>query len=171
MALPLLVSALLSQGLSILGNAVMAKGQDVIEEKLGIKLKPNATPEELAVYRSKEIEHEEFLINASITNKKLAIAAEQVAQENVTKRWEADMSADSWLSKNIRPMSLIYLTIAFTAFILLDGFIKEFSPDEAYVTLLAELLKMVYTAYFVGRTVEKAIELVQTSKTNREQGK
>lgn len=171
MALPLIVSALLSQGLSILGNAVMAKGQDVIEEKLGIKLKPDASPEELAMYKSKEMEHEEFLINAAITNKKLDIAAEQVAQVNVTERWKADMSADSWLSKNIRPMALIYLTAAFTIFIVLDGFVLAFAPDAAYVTLLAELLKMVYTAYFVGRSVEKAVEMVQVAKTNRGQGK
>lgn len=168
MALPLIVSTLLSQGLSLIGNAVMAKGQDVIEEKLGITLKPDASPAELALYRNKEIEHEEFLLQLSVEKSKLEIAAEQVAQENVTERWKADMAADSWLSKNIRPMSLIYLTAAFTVFIVLDGFIESFSPDGAYVTLLAELLKMVYTAYFVGRSVEKAIEMVQVSKTNRE---
>lgn len=169
--MPLLVEALISKGLSLLGNAVLAKGQDVIEEKLGVKLKADASPEELASYRKLEVEHEEFLIEASLRKAEMEIKAEQVAQEAVTERWKADMSSDSWLSKNIRPSALIYLTIAFTGFILIDGFVESFAPDQAYVTLLAELLKMVYAAYFVGRSVEKGIELVQTYKTNRELGK
>lgn len=169
--MPLLVEALISKGLSLLGNAVLAKGQDVIEEKLGVKLKADATPEELATYKRLENEHEEFLIDASIRKAEIEIKAEQVAQENVTERWKADMSSDSWLSKNIRPSALIYLTIAFTGFILIDGFVEAFSPDPAYVTLLAELMKMVYAAYFVGRSVEKSIELVQTHKTVRETSK
>lgn len=169
--MPLLVEALISKGLSLLGNAVLAKGQDVIEEKLGVKLKADATPEELANYKKLENEHEEFLIEASLRKAEMEIKAEQVAQEAVTERWKADMSSDSWLSKNIRPSALIYLTIAFTGFILIDGFVEAFSPDPAYVTLLAELMKMVYAAYFVGRSVEKSIELVQTHKTVRETSK
>jgi hypothetical protein len=93
-----------------------------------------------------------------------------VAQQNVTERWQADMSSDSWLSKNIRPAALVYLTVAFTGFILIDGFVESFKPDQAYVQLLAELLKMVYAAYFVGRTVEKGIEMYQAHKTTREIG-
>lgn len=169
--MPLLVEALISKGLSLLGNAVLAKGQDVIEEKLGISLKPDASPEELARYKELEIKHEEFLIEAGIRKAEAEIKAEQVAQENVTGRWKADMASDSWLAKNIRPSALIYLTVAFTIFILLDGFIESFRPDSAYVTLLAELLKMVYAAYFVGRTVEKGIEVFQSNKTARELGK
>lgn len=166
--MPILVEALISKGLSLLGNAVLVKGQDVIEEKLGIKLKPDMSQEDLLALKRLEVEHEEFLLESAITQKKLDIAAEQVAQENVTERWKADMSSDSWLSKNIRPSALIYLTIAFTVFILLDGFMDSFNPDVAYVTLLAQLLKMVYAAYFVGRTVEKGVEMYQTHRTLRE---
>ena len=166
--MPILVEALIAKGLSLLGNAVLAKGQDVIEEKLGIKLKPDMTDQELATLRKVEVEHEEFLIQSAVVQKKLEMETEKAAQENVTERWKADMSSDSWLSKNIRPVALVYLTVAFTLFILLDGFIASFSPDSAYVQLLAELLKMVYAAYFVGRTIEKGIELYQTNKTTRE---
>lgn len=174
MPIPLLLapilSSLFSSGLSLLGNAMLAKGQDVIEEKLGVKLKPNMTEEELLSLKKLEVEHEEFLVEASIKKQELEIAAEQVAQANVTERWKADMLSDSWLSKNIRPSALVYLTIAFTGFILIDGFVESFKPDQAYVSLLAELLKMVYAAYFVGRTVEKGIEMYQTHKTTREIG-
>lgn len=166
--MPLLLEALFSKGLSLIGNAVLAKGQEAIEEKLGVKLSPDISDEEAAKLRNLEIENEQFLIEAALRKQKLEIEAEQVAQVNVTDRWKADMSSDSWLSKNIRPAALIYLTAAFTGFILIDGFVESFAPDQAYVTLLAELLKMVYTAYFVGRSVEKGIEMYQVHKTNRE---
>lgn len=169
MPLPLLVSALFAKGLDLLGNAVLAKGQDVIEKELGISLSAPKTPEEVASLRTLEIQHEQFLTTAALENKRVDAAVESAAAGNVTERWKADMASDSWLSKNIRPSALIYLTGAFTVFILLDGFIETFNPDAAYITLLAELLKMVYAAYFVGRSVEKGIELVQVYKTNRKE--
>lgn len=166
--MPPFVATLLAQGLGLLGNAVLSKGKDVVEEKLGIDIDAAlATPEGLQQLRQAEIDHEEFLIEAAQKRAETILAAEKVAQENVSDRWKADMSSDSWLSKNIRPMSLIYLTAAFTLLILLDGFVTSFAPDSAYVTLLAELLKMIYTAYFVGRTVEKGMELYQVHQTNR----
>jgi hypothetical protein len=127
--------------------------------------------EQVQSLKQKEMEHQEFLIEATIKAREIEVEAEKVGQVEVSKRWTADMSSDSWLSKNIRPSILIYLTIAYTVFVLLDGFISTFSPDSAYVTLLAELLKMVYAAYFVGRTVEKGIELAQVHRSNREVGK
>lgn len=61
-----IVQALAAQGLTLLANAVMAKGKEVVEEKLGISLKPTPTPEELAAYKRAEMEHEEFLITAAL---------------------------------------------------------------------------------------------------------
>lgn len=157
--IPILVAGLVQKGLSILANAVMAKGQQVIEDKLGVKLdKEIQSPEGLLTLKRLEIEHEEFLVNASIREKELEASSEKVAQENVSSRWEADMSSDSWMSKNIRPMTLIYLTTTFTLFMLLDGY-TEFKPDDVYMQLLGELLKLVFGAYFVGRTVVQGIEM------------
>jgi hypothetical protein len=81
--------------------------------------------------------------------------ADKEAQEQVTERWKYDMQSDSFLSKNIRPMVLIYLTIIFTALCFSDGNIGEFKIAEAYIPIFQTLLVTVYGAYFVGRSWEK----------------
>ena len=82
--------------------------------------------------------------------------ADSKAQLEVSKRWEADMKSDSFLSKNIRPMVLIYLTVIFTICAFFDGNIGEFIIAEEYIPIFQTLLVTVYGAYFVGRTWEKA---------------
>jgi len=82
--------------------------------------------------------------------------ADQDAQVQITERWKLDMESDSFLSKNIRPLVLIYLTFIFTALAFFDGNIGGFQVDEAYIPIFQSLLITVYGAYFVGRTWEKA---------------
>jgi len=82
--------------------------------------------------------------------------ADTKAQEEVSKRWEADMKSDSFLSKNIRPMILVYLTVIFTSLAFFDGNIGEFALAKEYIPIFQTLLVTVYGAYFVGRTWEKA---------------
>ena len=82
--------------------------------------------------------------------------ADSKAQEEVSRRWEADMKSDSFLSKNIRPMVLIYLTVIFTVCAFFDGNVGEFIIAEEYIPIFQTLLVTVYGAYFVGRTWEKA---------------
>ena len=82
--------------------------------------------------------------------------ADTKAQLEVSKRWEADMKSDSFLSKNIRPMILIYLTVIFTSLAFFDGNIGEFKLAKEYIPIFQTLLVTVYGAYFVGRTWEKA---------------
>ena len=82
--------------------------------------------------------------------------ADTKAQVEVSKRWEADMKSDSFLSKNIRPMILIYLTVIFTSLAFFDGNIGEFVLAKEYIPIFQTLLVTVYGAYFVGRTWEKA---------------
>lgn len=81
--------------------------------------------------------------------------ADKDAQDQVTARWESDMKSDSFLSKNIRPMVLIYLTFIFSVLAFFDGNIREFSIAEDYIPIFQSLLITVYGAYFVGRTWEK----------------
>ncbi len=81
--------------------------------------------------------------------------ADSDAQEQVTERWKADMASDSFLSKNIRPLVLIFLTVVFTILAFFDGNIGGFSVAEQYVPIFQSLLITVYGAYFVGRTWEK----------------
>ena len=90
--------------------------------------------------------------------------ADKEDQEQVTKRWESDMQSDSFLSKNIRPMVLIYLTVIFTVCAFFDGNIGEFKISEEYIPIFQTLLVTVYGAYFVGRTWEKAKSITSKNK-------
>ncbi len=81
--------------------------------------------------------------------------ADKDAQEQVTERWKADMNSDSFLSKNIRPLVLIYLTTIFTILAFFDGNLGQFKVQETYIPIIQSLLITVYGAYFVGRTYEK----------------
>lgn len=88
--------------------------------------------------------------------KEIDTKAFEVEQQNVTDRWKADMGSDSWLSKNIRPMTLIYILSAYLLFALMSAF--GLSVNETYVTLLGQWGQIVMLAYFGGRTVEKVME-------------
>jgi hypothetical protein len=87
---------------------------------------------------------------------KILEQADKEAQEQVTERWKFDMASDSVLSKNIRPMVLIYLTVIFTALCFTDGNIGSFTISKEYIPIFQTLLVTVYGAYFVGRSWEKA---------------
>ena len=87
--------------------------------------------------------------------KEILVQAEQAAQQQVSARWEADMKHGSWLSKNIRPITLIFLTICFVILSVFDGNMGEFTIGAAYVPVYQTLLMTVYAAYFAGRSIEK----------------
>jgi len=78
-----------------------------------------------------------------------------VEMQEVSKRWASDMQSDSWLSKNTRPMTLIFLTVAMVLLIFIDSTGLNFSVDSGWVDLLKSLLITVYVAYFGSRGVEK----------------
>ena len=80
---------------------------------------------------------------------------DMVEMQEVSKRWQADMKSDSYLSKNTRPLTLIFLTVSLVIFILLDGFDIDFTIDGGWVDLLKSLLITVYVAYFGSRGAEK----------------
>ena len=82
--------------------------------------------------------------------------ADKEAQDQVTSRWKYDMQSDSFLSKNIRPLVLVFLTVMFTLFAFTDGNLGEFKIQEEYIPVFQSLLITVYGAYFVGRTWEKS---------------
>ena len=78
-----------------------------------------------------------------------------IEMENVSKRWDSDMKSDSWLSKNTRPLTLIYLTVITTLYIILDSLHIAFDIDDSWVELLKTLLVTIYVAYFGSRGFEK----------------
>ena len=85
----------------------------------------------------------------------LLVSAEQEAQKEVSARWEADMKSDAWLPKNIRPLTLVFLTAVFTLLSLTDGNVGDFVIGTAYIPIYQTLLLCVYSAYFAGRSIEK----------------
>jgi len=85
----------------------------------------------------------------------MLLKQDMTEMQQVTKRWESDMKSDSYLSKNTRPMALIFLTISLVIFILLDSSDLIFSIEKGWVDLLKSLLITVYVAYFGSRGVEK----------------
>ena len=87
--------------------------------------------------------------------KDMILGYEAEMQKQVTERWKLDMNSDSWLSKNIRPLVLIFLVICTMLLIFIDaGFIK-FDVKDSYVDLLQLVLITVIGAYFGGRSLEK----------------
>jgi hypothetical protein len=85
----------------------------------------------------------------------MLLEQDMTEMQEITKRWESDMKSDSYLSKNTRPLTLIFLTVSLVIFILLDGFDISFSIDGGWVDLLKSLLITVYVAYFGSRGAEK----------------
>lgn len=165
-----LLGTLAENGLGLLSSAIQAKGKQVVEEKLGVKISDNPSPEEIVKLRQLQYDHEERLLELGIEKARLeqeelkALLAAQANQENnVSDRWKADMASDSWLSKNIRPGTLVYILSAYLLFALLDGF--GFRIAEAYVTLLGQWGMLVMTAYFGGRSAEKIVEMLKGSKS------
>lgn len=77
---------------------------------------------------------------------------------NISERWASDMKSDSWLSKNTRPMTLIFLTLAMTIFIILDSTVL-LEIKTGWVSLLEALLITVYVAYFGSRGAEKITKI------------
>ena len=78
-----------------------------------------------------------------------------IEMQEVSKRWASDMQSDSWLSKNTRPLALIFLTISMVVLIFVDSTGGWFDVDSGWVDLLKSLLITVYVAYFGSRGAEK----------------
>jgi len=83
--------------------------------------------------------------------------ADNIEAQELTKRMEADMSSDSWLSKNIRPMTLVFILLVYTIFALMSAF--GYNANESYVTLLGQWGMLIMSFYFGGRTLEKIIDM------------
>lgn len=135
--LPLLTQ-LASNGLQTVSDAVQAKGKQYVEGKLGVTLTPDMTEAELAAVRNAAMQHDREL--------------QQMIEDSITARHQADMTSDSWLSKNIRPMTLVYLMGLFTVAFLIE-------VPETVLTMLRDLLMAVFVFYFGSRTLEKALHI------------
>jgi len=87
--------------------------------------------------------------------KELIANHEAKMEENITNRWQADMNSDSWLSKNVRPLVLIFLVVCTMLMIFIDAGTIKFTVEEKWTDLLQLVLITVIGAYFGGRSFEK----------------
>jgi len=92
------------------------------------------------------------------------IEADIVEQQELTKRQQADMASDSWLSKNIRPMTLIAILTGYFVFAMMSAF--GMNAHQAYVELLGQWGMLIMSFYFGGRTLEKIMDMKSKSKDN-----
>jgi hypothetical protein len=159
-----LLGTLAQNGLGLLSSAIQAKGKEVVEKTLGVKISDNPSDAEVSKLRQLQYDHEERLLElgiekARIEQEELAalLKAQANQEDNVSKRWQADMASDSWLSKNIRPGTLIYILTAYLLFAGLSA--AGIEVNEAYVALLGQWGMLVMTAYFGGRTIEKLADM------------
>ena len=159
-----LLGSLAQNGLGLLSSAIQAKGKEVVEKTLGVSIPDNPTPEDVSKLRQLQYDHEEKLLELGIEKAKLELEEMKVLAsaaandaDNITDRWEADMTSDSWLSKNIRPLSLVALFTGFFLFAVMSAF--GLNANEAYVNLLGQWGMLIMGAYFGGRTVEKLAEM------------
>tara|TARA_Y100000356_G_scaffold134935_1_gene145703 strand:+ start:808 stop:1194 length:387 start_codon:yes stop_codon:yes gene_type:complete len=87
--------------------------------------------------------------------KELIANYEVEMEKNITSRWKADMNSDSWLSKNVRPLVLVFLVVCTMLLIFIDAGKLNFNVKDSYVDLLQLVLITVIGAYFGGRSFEK----------------
>ena len=127
--------------MSILSKIFGKGAVDIAGKVAGIADKFIQTKEEKAAF---EMEME-----------KIFIEAEAEIQKNVTERWRSDMSSDSWLSKNVRPMVLIFLVVCTMLMIFIDAGTLSFHVEEKWTELLQLVLITVIGSYFGGRSYEK----------------
>ena len=92
---------------------------------------------------------------AELKIKDMIMGYEAEMQKQVTERWKMDMNSDSWLSKNIRPLVLVFLVVATVLLIFIDGGVISFKVEDKWTDLLQLVLITVIGAYFGGRSLEK----------------
>ena len=126
---------------NILAKLFGATGGNIAEKISGIIDKHTFSKVEKAQFK-KEMEQ-------------IWIDAEADIQKNVTERWKTDMNSDSWLSKNVRPLVLIFLVISTVLMVFIDAGVISFEVKTSWIDLLQLVLITVIGAYFGGRSYEK----------------
>tara|TARA_R100000805_G_C3528909_1_gene48364 strand:- start:50 stop:505 length:456 start_codon:yes stop_codon:yes gene_type:complete len=130
-----------SVNMSIIGK-IFSGGADKLVESVGGVLDNLTTTKEEKLEAERKIK--ELIANYEIEMEK-----------NITSRWEADLKSDSWLSKNVRPLVLIFLVVCTVLMIFIDAGAIAFNVEEKWTDLLQLVLITVIGAYFGGRSLEK----------------
>jgi len=92
--------------------------------------------------------------------------ADNIEAQELTRRQASDMTSDSWLSKNIRPMTLVFILLVYTVFALMSAY--GYNANESYVTLLGQWGMLIMSFYFGGRTLEKIMNMRQNQASKQD---
>jgi hypothetical protein len=130
--------------------AIMSIGEKVLDRVL-----PNPEAKAQALAELTKIQNE---------GKLAELNADNIENQELTKRLEADMKSDSWLSKNIRPMTLLIILAGYFVFAMMSAF--GLDANEAYVSLLGQWGMLIMSFYFGGRTLEKIVDMKKGSKND-----
>ena len=128
--------------MGILGKILSSAGSDLVNSVGGVIDDLVTTDDERMAAKAKL--------------KQMVLKHEAKMEQNITDRWKADMNSDSWLSKNVRPLVLIFLIVCTMLMIFIDAGTVQFTVEEKWTELLQLVLITVIGAYFGGRSIEKA---------------
>lgn len=123
--------------------AIMSIGEKVLDRVL-----PNPEAKAQALAELTKIQNE---------GKLAELNADNIENQELTKRLEADMKSDSWLSKNIRPMTLVFILFVYSTFAMMSAW--DIEVNNNYVELLGQWGMLIMSFYFGGRTLEKIIDM------------
>jgi hypothetical protein len=123
---------------------------------VGSKLLDRFMPDPAKAAEAKA-ELEKMAQDGRIAEMNIDLQAYQTEQNNLTDRLKADMSSDSWLSKNIRPLTLIFILFAYFTFAMMSAF--DYETRGNYVELLGQWGMLIMSFYFGGRTLEKIMDM------------
>ena len=148
----------------------MIKNKTFKETKIGIFLKTKAPkvlqaigdvlPDQGTLGMVKNIISSDTKIKIVDKEQAMKLIEQDIAEMiEVSNRWRSDMESDSWLSKNTRPLALMFLTTSTVFMMAVDSFHLQFDVDEAWINLLKTLLVTVYVAYFGSRGAEKITKI------------
>jgi hypothetical protein len=128
--------------------------------EIGNKLIDKLIPDPTA-----KAEAQQKLLELQAQGRLAELQADSIEAQELTKRLQSDMTSDSWLSKNIRPMTLIAILVGYFVFAMMSAF--NMNANESYVRLLGDWGMLIMSFYFGGRTLEKIMDM--RSKTNGKQ--
>jgi hypothetical protein len=123
--------------------AIMSIGEKVLDKVL-----PDPEAKAKALAELTKIQNE---------GKLAELNADNIENQELTKRLEADMKSDSWLSKNIRPMTLVFILFVYSTFAMMSAW--DIEVNNNYVELLGQWGMLIMSFYFGGRTLEKIIDM------------
>ena len=127
---------------------------------VGMKILDKVIPDPVA-----KAEAQAKLVELQQQGRLAELAADTVEAQELTKRQEADMSSDSWLSKNIRPGTLVFILFVYSAFAMMSAW--DIEVNNNYVELLGQWGMLIMSFYFGGRTLEKIMDM----KKNKNESK